>query len=140
MRNKNLTAITGMARTRAAGEADTGDCAIASIIQMPPYARASSSAAMRLPQSTRLCARLRGRTRRTGATSQLVTAIASRPGWADMCTRRWFIHARSSAAATRKKNRVSSRKKTMRMQVVLWAGVEEDRGKHAIEPDAMHRV
>mgnify|MGYP006153762953 CR=1 FL=1 len=54
-------------------------------------------------------------TRRTGCTSQSVTAMAKRPGCPDMFTLRWFIQARNRAEAIRKKNRVSSRKNRTRM-------------------------
>ncbi|EWS62693.1 hypothetical protein Y695_04075 [Hydrogenophaga sp. T4] len=55
--------------------------------------------------------------RRTGRTSQSVTAMAKRPGCADMWMRKWFIQARSNAAAIRKKNRVSSRKNRTLMRM-----------------------
>ena len=70
-----------------------------------------------LAQSTRDCFSILGRSRRSGLTSQSVSAITKLPGCANMLTRNWFIQARSKAAAISTKKIVSSKKARIRISI-----------------------
>src|SRR5690606_34900780 len=92
-----------------------------------------NTAATRLAPSTRPLATAPGNTRRSGCTSQSVMAITKRPGCACMGTRRWFIQARSRAAATRKKKKVSRRKSRTRMPASLGCQAQAGARRPGIE-------
>ncbi|BAO83562.1 spore coat protein [Serpentinimonas maccroryi] len=81
---------------------------------------------MKLATSKRACTQTCGKDLRSGCTIQLVSAITNGPGCCTMRMRRVFIQARSKAAATRKKNSVSSKKSKADMVSAALKGPEAD--------------
>ena len=72
-----------------------------------------------LAQSIRDCVKDLGKNFRNGLTSQLVSATTKLPGCALMLTRTQFIQARKSAAPTKRKKTVSSKKDKIRISIFL---------------------